>query len=341
GRFLINFRPLSSVKDDLFTYELGVVEDLYFPFIEQPHDNLKNGDLDVYEPRQCYDEYERMFAKVVILIDDRLVKLIDITLEQWSMDSYTKNALWLYWKRGDDEEVLTKDELSNLKEKDMHVLTGDLPGFKTYEYYKDAWIYEWNKEVPWVEEKPFLDDGIWKEPNDDLCHNCKPFQFKSGHVQWPTCNSNEEGYFNGGNLPGMIRKEEEESSEDAWSNYSPNNDNDAIQADQEWFDNHKDDDIMDLEDYFIRQDASYYVDEEEERFKERKRKLLGMPYKKPPTFKYERFEVIKYSLGPTKEYIAIKEYEYHIWLRTEENVSRVYEEIFHKKDEGWSMTRTK
>ncbi|GJX69565.1 hypothetical protein Tco_0305292 [Tanacetum coccineum] len=88
----------------------------------------------------------------------------------------------------------------------------------------------------------------------------------------------------------VIIKEEEESSEDAWSNYSPNNDNNAIQANQERFDNHEDDDIMDLEDYLIRQDASYYIDEEEERLKERKRKLLWMPYEKPPTFKYEKFE---------------------------------------------------
>ncbi|GJU80363.1 hypothetical protein Tco_1282728 [Tanacetum coccineum] len=29
------------------------------------------------------------------------------------MDQYTKNALWLYWKRGDDEELINNDELSN------------------------------------------------------------------------------------------------------------------------------------------------------------------------------------------------------------------------------------
>ncbi|GKB73556.1 hypothetical protein Tco_0934968, partial [Tanacetum coccineum] len=35
--------------------------------------------------------------------------------KQWEvcMDWYTKNALWLYWKRGDDEMVLTDEELSN------------------------------------------------------------------------------------------------------------------------------------------------------------------------------------------------------------------------------------
>ncbi|GJV61883.1 hypothetical protein Tco_1467983 [Tanacetum coccineum] len=130
------------------------------------------------------------------------------------------------------------------------------------------------------------------------------------------------------------------------NNYSPNDDNDAIQEDQEQIDSHEpmhdnDDDIVDLDDYLIQQDASYYVNEDEERIKERKSKLLGMPYEKQPTFKSKKFEVIKYSLGPKEEYVAIKEYEYDIWLQTEENVSRVYEEIFHKKDEGWSVTCTK
>ncbi|GJZ06493.1 hypothetical protein Tco_0540286 [Tanacetum coccineum] len=77
-----------------------------------------------------------------------------------------KNAIWLYWKRGDDEEVLTYDEFSDL------------------------------------EEEICLEECWWG------------------------------------------KKEEKESSEDAWSNYLPNdenraginNDNDAIQANQEWFD---------------------------------------------------------------------------------------------------------
>ncbi|GKD25134.1 hypothetical protein Tco_1231348 [Tanacetum coccineum] len=193
-----------------------------------------------------------MFVEAIISIDNRLVKLIDITLEQWldlkfrdhtkvdkeivegvvgtwlipsyrkqfkeymeikrrlelaskfnnhmTMDWYTKNALWLYWKRGDDEEVLTYEELYDLEEEnlredidiakifrietdifyfetplckefknfnhllqiDVDVLTGDPPRFKTYEDYKNAWIYDWNKEVPWVEEKPWLDNGTWK-----------------------------------------------------------------------------------------------------------------------------------------------------------------------------------
>ncbi|GJU20391.1 hypothetical protein Tco_1153733 [Tanacetum coccineum] len=63
---------------------------------------------------------------------------------------------------------------------------------------------------------------------------------------------------------------------------------------QEWLDKHElveddDDDISDLEDYLIQKDPPYYVNEEEERSKERRCKLFGIPYVKPPTCKTEKF----------------------------------------------------
>ncbi|GKF32583.1 hypothetical protein Tco_0102381 [Tanacetum coccineum] len=92
------------------------------------------------------------------------------------MDWYMKNELWIYWTRGDDEEVITDNELSNpgdrnfieetriaeifrietdifqfetplceafkefnyLLKIDIDVLTNDIPRFKTYDEYKDA-----------------------------------------------------------------------------------------------------------------------------------------------------------------------------------------------------------
>ncbi|GJU42349.1 hypothetical protein Tco_1195306 [Tanacetum coccineum] len=57
--------------------------------------------------------------------------------------------------------------------------------------------------------------------------------------------------------------------------------------------------------------------------------------------KAETFEVIQYSLGPNEEYIAIRSYEYDIWERNEDNMSKIYQDIFQKKDEGWKVTRTK
>ncbi|GJS71238.1 hypothetical protein Tco_0704079 [Tanacetum coccineum] len=214
--FLDTFEEESDVfdfmEDDLFAYEVGIAED-FFPCAKQPCDDLENGDLDVYEPRQCYDEYKRMYVETVILIDNRLVKLVDITLEQW-LDLKFKD-----YKKVDKE--IMEESFSNYLELDYELM------IKLEEYW-------WGK------------------------------------------------------------KEEEESSEDAWSNYF-NNANDAIQAYQEWFDDHEpmegdDDDIGDLDDYLIPHNASYYIDEEEQRFKERRSKLLGIPYEKPPTFKFAKFE---------------------------------------------------
>ncbi|GJV64481.1 hypothetical protein Tco_1475309 [Tanacetum coccineum] len=81
------------------------------------------------------------------------------------------------------------------------------------------------------------------------------------------------------------------------------------QENKGWFDEHKlmeddDDDISDLEDCLIQNDPPY-VNEDEEISKERRCKLLGIPYVKPPTCKSEKFEVVKYSFGPEEECVAI------------------------------------
>ncbi|GJT83790.1 hypothetical protein Tco_1058132 [Tanacetum coccineum] len=150
------------------------------------------------------------------------------------MDIFTKGALWDYWKIGGDEIEVSDDESSDLEEYwsdkeettkifkietdvfdyetplylefnefnyllkvDPDLLTKDIMGFKTYEDYKD----EWSENVPWVYDKPWLDNGIWKEPKP-IEHTCKPFNYKTGCSKWPTYSWREDGYCNGGNLPG-------------------------------------------------------------------------------------------------------------------------------------------
>ncbi|GJS53150.1 hypothetical protein Tco_0626512 [Tanacetum coccineum] len=106
------------------------------------------------------------------------------------MDIFTKGALWDYWKLGSDEIEPTNEETSNLKKTnhddeqeigeifkietnlfdyktplcekfkefnyllkiDPDLLTKDIVGFKIFDEYKDDWIYEWNKNVPWDSE---------------------------------------------------------------------------------------------------------------------------------------------------------------------------------------------
>nr|GEW11015.1 hypothetical protein [Tanacetum cinerariifolium] len=74
-------------------------------------------------------------------------------------------------------------------------------GFKTYEEFKDDWIYQWSKDVPWIHQKPWTDYGEWKEPIP-VTHYCKPFNYKTGCSGWPTCSWRNDGYCNGGNLHG-------------------------------------------------------------------------------------------------------------------------------------------
>ncbi|GKA24176.1 hypothetical protein Tco_0710209 [Tanacetum coccineum] len=140
------------------------------------------------------------------------------------MDLFIKNTLWDYWKRGDDEIVLTNGKVSDLKEEypyEDDVLTKDIIRFKTYKEYKDDWIFEWNKDMSWVHEKPWMDNEAWKEPTH-VKHYYEPFSFKSGHSEWPTYSWKYDGYCNRRNLPGTFRdnasyhtnEEEEQDDED-------------------------------------------------------------------------------------------------------------------------------
>nr|GEV50622.1 retrotransposon Gag domain, retroviral aspartyl protease [Tanacetum cinerariifolium] len=155
------------------------------------------------------------------------------------MDIFTKGALWDCWKLGSDEIEPTNDETFDLEETDhddeqeigeifrietnlfdyetpmcekfkefnyllkidTDVLTKDIDGFKTYDKCKDGWIYEWNENVSWVYEKPWTDTRVWTEPVP-IVHCCKPFNYKSGYSEWLTCSWKEDGYCNGGNIPG-------------------------------------------------------------------------------------------------------------------------------------------
>nr|GEU59448.1 ribonuclease H-like domain-containing protein [Tanacetum cinerariifolium] len=180
------------------------------------------------------------------------------------MDWYTKNALWLYSKIGNDEDVLTYDEFFDLKEENL---------------------CECNE----IAEIFMIETDIF-DFETPLCKEFKEFNHLL-HIDL-------EEYWRG-------KKENEESSEDAWSNNLPNdewehceettyiksnanynyetynkvcqmfknravinNNNEVIQANQEWFDEHEpigddddDDDMGDLDDYLILNDAPYYVDE--------------------------------------------------------------------------------
>ncbi|GJS12349.1 hypothetical protein Tco_0369145 [Tanacetum coccineum] len=206
---------LSGMDDDLFIYEVEVAN--------IPCDSKMD------------DESEHEVD------DDMGYDMSDVAFTEWlglknfnykTMDHYTKKALWIYWTRGDDEVELTDEESSDIMNEaaevfridtnlfdfeipmckafkefnyllqiDPYLLTKDIEGFKTYEDYKNDWIYEWNKDVPWVDEKPWTNARVWTKPTP-VKHSCKPFNYKTRCSEWPTCSWKNDGYCNGGNLPG-------------------------------------------------------------------------------------------------------------------------------------------
>ncbi|GKC75302.1 hypothetical protein Tco_1126076 [Tanacetum coccineum] len=148
------------------------------------------------------------------------------------MDPFTKKVLWDFWNMSNEYEGVADEDISDVKEAnnddvqetakifkietnlfdyetslctefkefnflfkvDPELYTHDFEITKTYEDYEN----KLNDEL----EEPWSEDRVSYEICD---HICEPFRFKIGKAKWPTCNSNDDGFCNGGELPGMVR----------------------------------------------------------------------------------------------------------------------------------------
>ncbi|GJU17630.1 hypothetical protein Tco_1145596 [Tanacetum coccineum] len=148
------------------------------------------------------------------------------------MDPFTKKVLWDFWIKSDDQKGVVDEGFSDVKEAnnddkqetaeifrietyffdyetplniefkefnfllkiDPELFTHDIERTKTYEDYEN----ELNDEL----EEPWSEDGV---PYKMCDHICEPFRFKNGKAKYLTCNSNEDGFCNGGELPRMVR----------------------------------------------------------------------------------------------------------------------------------------
>ncbi|GJY79264.1 hypothetical protein Tco_0485065 [Tanacetum coccineum] len=172
----------------------------------------------------------------------------------------TMKELWIYWARGDDEVEIINEESSDSEDEDEvanffriktnvfdfetplyrafkefnyllqidpNVLTKDIEGFKTYKDYKDYWIYEWNKDVPWVHEKPRMDDGAWKEPDPLVHYYGQPVAGGTMDIVMEetylelTYKLKEEALKNKAILEGIIEDEDDESSNEGCRRWNP------------------------------------------------------------------------------------------------------------------------
>ncbi|GJV42261.1 hypothetical protein Tco_1420701 [Tanacetum coccineum] len=419
------------------------------------NDDPTHKDLGEYNWKMNYDECKKIYAKAVIFINKSLIRLIDVTMEQWldhkygdhktwnknvkkavigtwlirsyklqfeeyleikrkretyarefdmeynpsnlvfdewlaskfynhlEMDWYIKNALWVYWMRGDDEVILSDDEVLDLKNKnnndehelakifrietnlfnyetplcmkfkeinyllkvDAELFTHDIERTKTYEDYES----ELNNE----DNEPWSKDGA---PYEICDHICEPLRFKNGKTKWLTCNSNDNGFCNGGELSGMVRvgymtyfqdyewyEELMDSSlkEEALKNFHELDYELLVKIQDYWWkvNDHECSPFTNLRDHIRRPYANYYSNVQDEVKQEDNERCELIDDRESPICKIKRFEMIKYSFGQEEEYVAIKEHEYYDLTRTNDDACHAYEEIFRNMDEGWLVTR--
>ncbi|GJW93475.1 hypothetical protein Tco_0173147 [Tanacetum coccineum] len=160
------------MDDDLFTYEVGIPGLPSIPCDKKEVDDLNGGDLDIYEPRVCYDD--EIYAEAVIFVNKRLVRLMDITVEKWIDLIYGDHKKVDVKRRGDDEVELTDEEsfdpdyendevakifmilsdifdfktpickafneFNYLLNIDIDLLTNDILRFNTYDEFKNEWM---------------------------------------------------------------------------------------------------------------------------------------------------------------------------------------------------------
>ncbi|GKC93784.1 hypothetical protein Tco_1159226, partial [Tanacetum coccineum] len=262
-----------------------------------------------------------------------------------TLDIFTKGSLWDYWKIGGDEIEVSNDESSDLEEYlsdkeetaknfkietdvfdyetplclafnefnnllrvDPDLLTKVNMGFKTYEGYKDDWIYEWNENVPWVYDKLWLDNGIWKEPKpreDGYCNSGNfPRAYHIGNslhyqdIEWyealEDSELKDEALRNKAITEGLIS--DDESSNDCWKRWK----------------SHKI--------YYYDYDEGEYENETHDEGHE----LCGIKTREVPVCQIKRYKMIKYSFKDEEEYVAVKEDELDDLRITSEEACRAY-----------------
>ncbi|GJZ05044.1 retrovirus-related pol polyprotein from transposon TNT 1-94 [Tanacetum coccineum] len=114
----------------------------------------------------------------------------------------------------------------------------------------------------------------------------------------------------------------------------------------EWFKgtDEDDDDLEGIIDYLEPRLYDGFIGSDDEEYKERKCRLLGMPYVKPPPILIEKVSVTRYSIGPGEVYTKMKVSEVKELSRTRGNIANIragiMEEILGNDDEKKSYDET-
>ncbi|GKB35650.1 hypothetical protein Tco_0880592, partial [Tanacetum coccineum] len=242
----------------------------------------------------------------------------DVAFTEWlgsknfnykTMDHYTKKALWIYWIRGDDEVELTDEESSD----DMDEVA------ETY--------------LLWTlrDSRPMKITRMIRSMNGTRTYH------GSMRSHGLTLDWKNDGYCNGRNLPRTYIIENQLHYQDyEWYEAleeSELKDEASISSNNERMESKYENPSNTATDSFFKAYDIRNIEKEngQGQIKSKNNDKDDMrPHKKICTT--EKFEAIKYSLGPNEEYLAIRRCEYDIWERNEDSVS--HKKFFKKRTTG-------
>ncbi|GJR51449.1 hypothetical protein Tco_1401970 [Tanacetum coccineum] len=237
--------------------------------------------------------------------------------------------------RGDDEVELSDEESFDSDDED-----------KVVEIFRiDTNVFDFKTPMC----RPWTDNGVWEEPTL-VRHHCEPFNYKNGCSEWPTCSWKDDRYCNGGNLHGAyivgntLRYQDLE-----W--YKALKDGklkDEALKNKDIIEGMIDDDDESHDNGWKRWDGYENAihdheerENEEEHGNDERCELFDNPLQEALVCKIRRFEMIKYSFGEDKEYVALKEHKYDDLTCISEDACRTYQEIFRRMDEGMNGNKNR
>ncbi|GKA88917.1 zinc finger, CCHC-type containing protein [Tanacetum coccineum] len=315
--------PRATNPADIFTFVTGITSitvngkkayELKGKFLDDLHKNAFSG-----TNGEDVVEHIKYFLKIVDPID----------LPNVNQDKLRVVVFAILLKLESDEIEPTSEEPSDLEETDHNdeQEIGEIFRIETNLFDYETPLCEKFKEFNYLlkidpdlltkDIEVFKNYGAWKEPTP-VTHCCKPFNYKTGCSEWPTCSWKNDGYCNGGNFPGAYIIE-----------------NSLHYQDYEWYEA--------LEDEKLKEEAlrnkaimEGIIDDDDELNHEvdERQELCSNETHELPVCNIRRFEMIKYSFRDDEEYVAIKEYEYDDLTSTSKDACRAYQEIFRMMDEG-------
>ncbi|GJZ49990.1 hypothetical protein Tco_0604180 [Tanacetum coccineum] len=288
--FNMEVSRLSGMDNDLFTYEVEVANIPCNSKMDDDSEDEADDDMG-YDPSDIRGDDE------VELTDEESSDDEDEIAEVFRIDT---NIF-------DYETPLCSafNEFNYLLKVDPDLLTKDIMGFKTYEDYKDDWIYEWNKE-------------------------------------WPTCKWKNDGYCNGGNLPetyiiGNQLHYQDLKWYEALEDCEVKDEALRKKAIGDGFINDDDESRCELKrrwNIYTNYDDAYEINHEDNESKE----LCEVH--ELSVCNVRKYMMIKYSFNNNEVYVVVKEDEYDDLTITRKEACQAYQEIFRIMDKGWMVTRT-